>query len=40
MDEVLAEFIDYIISVANERKVNNENNGFNEISIFKTDVTL
>lgn len=40
MDEVLEEFISYIIEVASGRLVNNEKNQFREIAIFKTGVTL
>lgn len=40
MDEVLQEFIDYILEVASGRLVNNEKNQFREIAIFKTGVTL
>ena len=39
-DEVLNNFIDYIIQVASGELVNNEKNDFREISIFKTGVTL
>lgn len=39
-DEVLRDFINYIISVASGEWVNNEKNNFREISIFKTGVTL
>ena len=40
MKEVLIDFIDYVISVASGEYVNNEKNGFKEISILKTGVTL
>lgn len=40
MDELLNEFVDYVIGVANGEYVNNEKNGFKEIAIFKTGVTL
>lgn len=40
MDEVLRRFCQYVLSVASGGKVNNEKNGWNEISIFKTGVTL
>lgn len=40
MDELTEEFIDYIIKVANGDYTNNEKNGFREIEIFKTGVTL
>jgi altronate hydrolase len=38
--EVCEEFIDYVIDVANGKKVNNEVKGYREIAIFKTGVTL
>ncbi|MDF2615512.1 MAG: altronate hydrolase [Sedimentibacter sp.] len=40
IEEVLEDFISYIIEVASGRFVNNEKNQFREISIFKTGVTL
>lgn len=40
MEEVLDDFIEYIINVANGKYVNNEKNEFKEIAIFKTGVTL
>lgn len=40
MDELLEEFIEYIIEVINGKKVNNELNRFQEIAIFKSGVTL
>lgn len=40
MEEVLNEFINYVISVASGELVNNEKHGFKEIAIFKTGVTL
>lgn len=40
MEEVLEEFINYIVEVASGRLVNNEKNLFREIAIFKTGVTL
>ncbi len=40
MEEVFADFIDYIIDVINGKKTCNEKNGFEEISIFKDGVTL
>ena len=40
MDQVLKEFIDYVLSVANGELVNNEKSGIHEISIFKNGVTL
>jgi altronate hydrolase len=39
-DEALEEFIDKIIRVANGEKAHHENNGFREIAIFKSGVTL
>ncbi|WP_456276458.1 UxaA family hydrolase [Bacillus sp. AK128] len=39
-DEVLDDFINYIINVASGQLVNNEKNNFREIAIFKTGVTL
>ena len=40
MEDLLREFIDKIISVANGEKTRNEINGYREISIFKNGVTL
>jgi len=40
MRDVLADFIDKIISVANGEPTQNEKNGYREISIFKNGVTL
>lgn len=40
MGDVLEQFIQYIIKVASGEYVNNEKNGFKEIAIFKTGVTL
>ena len=40
MPEVLSDFIERIISVANGEKAQNEKNGYREISIFKNGVTL
>lgn len=39
-EQVLEEFIDYIVTVANGEFVNNETNDFREIAIFKSGVTL
>lgn len=39
-EKLIQEFIDYVIKVASGEYVNNEKNGFREISIFKTGVTL
>ena len=40
MGDLLKEFIDKIIAVANGEKTQNEKNGYREISIFKNGVTL
>jgi len=40
MDDVLEEFIDFIVDTANGRKTNNEQNEFREIAIFKDGVFL
>jgi altronate hydrolase len=40
MKQATARFIEFLIDVANGRKVNNEQKGYKEISIFKTGVTL
>ncbi|MBB6218500.1 altronate hydrolase [Anaerosolibacter carboniphilus] len=40
MEEVLEEFIHYIVEVASGKLANNEKNEFREIAIFKTGVTL
>ena len=40
MADVSARFIDYVLSVASGTPVNNEKNGWREIAIFKTGVTL
>ena len=40
MDEVAKRFTELVIRVANGEKVNNEKNGYHEIAIFKTGVTL
>lgn len=40
MDEVAARFTDYVLSVCSGAPVNSETNGFREIAIFKTGVTL
>ncbi|SCY32767.1 UxaA family hydrolase [Alkaliphilus peptidifermentans] len=40
MEEVLEQFLHYIIKVASGELVNNEKNNFREIAIFKTGVTL
>ncbi|NLY45577.1 MAG: altronate dehydratase [Tissierella sp.] len=40
MDELLDEFVNYIIEVASGKFTNNEKNEFKEMAIFKTGVTL
>lgn len=40
MQKVARRFTDYIIEVASGRQTNNEKNGYHEIAIFKTGVTL
>ena len=40
MADVSARFIDYVLSVASGAPVNNEKNGWREIAIFKSGVTL
>jgi altronate hydrolase len=40
MDNVLDELVQYIIEVANGKKLHHESVGFKEIAIFKTGVTL
>lgn len=40
MDELLEDFIDLIVEVANGKKTRNEINDFREIAIFKSGVTL
>lgn len=40
MEEVLDEFINYVVEVASGKFVKNEKNQFREIAIFKTGVTL
>ena len=39
MDQLLEEFIEYIIEVSSGKKLRHEESGFKEISIFKTGVT-
>ena len=39
-EELTCDFIDYVISVINGEKTNNEKNKFQEIAIFKSGVTL
>ena len=40
MEEVLADFISYVLKVASGEKVNSEKSGIHEIAIFKNGVTL
>jgi len=40
MDELLDDFVKYVVEVASGKFTNNEKNGFKEIAIFKTGVTL
>lgn len=40
MEQTCERFIDYVIRVASGEPVNNEKNGYKEIAIFKTGVTL
>lgn len=40
MDELLDDFVKYIVEVASGSHTNNEKNGFKEIAIYKTGVTL
>lgn len=40
MDDIAERFIRFVIDVASGRRVNNELNGFREIAIFKSGVTL
>lgn len=40
METVAKRFTDYVIAVANGTETNNERNGYHEIAIFKTGVTL
>jgi len=40
MESVAAQFIDYVLSVVSGEPVNNEKNGWREIAIFKSGVTL
>jgi len=40
MDEVLEDFVQFIIEVASGKQLNHEKTGFKEIAIFKTGVTL
>jgi altronate hydrolase len=40
MDEVLAQFIDLIVEIANGKHTRNEINDFRELAIFKSGVTL
>ena len=40
MEQVVKEFIAYVLSVANGEQVNSEKAGIHEIAIFKNGVTL
>lgn len=40
MDQLLEEFLSFVIEVANGKKLRHEESGFKEIAIFKTGVTL
>jgi altronate hydrolase len=40
MEDVAEWFIDFVIEKASGSPVNNERNGYREIAIFKTGVTL
>lgn len=40
MEAVAKRFTDYVIAIANGTETNNERNGYHEIAIFKTGVTL
>ena len=40
MEELLDEFVQYIINVASGEKLNHEKSGFREMAIFKSGVTL
>ena len=40
MEQLAAEFRDYVLAVASGEPVNNEKHGIREIAIFKTGVTL
>ncbi|MGY0219971.1 UxaA family hydrolase [Endozoicomonadaceae bacterium StTr2] len=40
MDKLLAGLVDKVIAVANGEQVNNERNGYRDLAIFKTGVTL
>lgn len=40
IEELLKEFVEYVIKIASGELVNNEKNDFREIAIFKTGVTL
>jgi len=40
MEDILEEFIDFLIEVASGKQLNHEKTGFKEIAIFKTGVTL
>ena len=40
MPELLAQFVDTIVAIANGRQTRNEVNDFRELAIFKSGVTL
>jgi altronate hydrolase len=40
MDQLLEDFIQFIVAVTSGKKLKHEESGFKEISIFKTGVTL
>ncbi|MFV8766771.1 altronate dehydratase, partial [Yersinia enterocolitica] len=40
MDELLTEFVDLIVDIANGKPARNEVNDFRELAIFKSGVTL
>ncbi|MBQ1885535.1 MAG: UxaA family hydrolase, partial [Bacteroidales bacterium] len=40
MENVAKRFVEYVINAASGTPVNNEKNGYREIAIFKTGVTL
>lgn len=40
MDQLLGEFVDLIVAIADGRKAKNELNDFRELAIFKSGVTL
>ncbi len=40
MEDVTKRFIEFVLGIANGKETNNEKNGYHEIAIFKTGVTL